>query len=238
MLGGLRATQSAPLEPGTPVQVIGDVHGRLDLLEALLAELDPDLPTVLVGDLVDRGEDSAAVLRLLQQRDDLICLLGNHEAMMIEFLDEPLRGRAWMRNGGLQTLQSFGVTGITEASQGEAASAARDKLYEAMGSDLIDWLRDRPLWRRFGNLLVTHAGANPDLPPEDCPERDFLWGATDFGNRPRGDGLWVAHGHKIVTVPVAQEGRIAVDTGAYATGRLTAAVIDDHKVHFITLKRG
>lgn len=228
----------APLAPEEPLAVIGDVHGRDDLLGRLLGRLGreaPDHRVVLVGDLVDRGEGSAAVLRRLLGREDLVVLKGNHEAMCLDFLSEPERkGTAWMRNGGLQTLASFGVGGLGRTPGPEAMRAASERLAGAMGPEMIGWLQARPLWWRSGNVAVVHAGADPARPLEEQEEVTLTWGHPRFGEEARRDGLWVVHGHTILPQPVAAGGRIGVDTGAYATGRLTAALIGPGRVDFMS----
>jgi serine/threonine protein phosphatase 1 len=228
----------APLAPERPLAVIGDVHGRDGLLGRLLgqvAERAPEAQVVLVGDLIDRGEESAAVLRRVSGREDLVCLRGNHEAMCLEFLDDPeALGPRWLYNGGLQTLSSFGVRGVTERLRGDGLREVRDRLEEAMGEGLIAWLRDRPLWWRSGNVAVAHAGADPARPLEQQQEQALLWGHPRFGVIPRRDGLWIVHGHTILPEPVVEDGRIGVDTGAYATGQLTAALIEAGRVEFVS----
>lgn len=230
--------RAAGPRPDRPLAVIGDVHGCDALLGRLLDRLgreEPDRLVVLVGDLVDRGEDGAGVLRRLIGRPDLVVLAGNHESMLLQMLDDPARaGLGWLRNGGLQTLASFGIGGLGAAPSAEALAEAAARLGEAMGGDAVAWLRDRPLWALSGNLLVTHAGADPDLGPEAQPREVLLWGHPRFGRRARGDGLWVAFGHRIAAQPYAEGGVISVDTGAFATGRLTAALVDpDGAVRFV-----
>jgi serine/threonine protein phosphatase 1 len=227
----------APLAPDGPLAVIGDVHGRDDLLGRLLgrlAEEAPDHAVVLVGDLIDRGEQSAQVLRRLAARPDILCLRGNHDVMCLDFLDEPERaGPGWLHNGGLQTLASFGV-GAGGLGRPEALREARDALALAMGDGLVDWLGSRPLWWQSGNVVVTHAGADPLRSMAEQEDRDLLWGSSRFGKMPRSDGLWVVHGHRIQPEAHATAGRIAVDTGAYATGRLTAALISPGELRFLS----
>ncbi len=211
-----------------PVSVIGDVHGRRDLLERLLDRLERDVPdaaVVTVGDYVDRGPDSRGALDLLAAREGVIALKGNHEDMLLGFLGSPrAEGPRWLYNGGVETLESYGIYGCTETSPGADLERAAEQLGEALGP-ILAWLRERPLAWRTGGLLVCHAGADPSRPPDDQDEADLLWGHPDFGRRRRRDGLWVAHGHTIVEKPFAAGGRIATDTGAVFTGRLTAAII-------------
>jgi len=219
--------------PDVPLQVVGDIHGRLDLLRLILGVCDPDLPLVCVGDYIDRGEESAGVLRLLAQSPHL-CLMGNHEEMLLNFLDTPESGGArWLRHGGLQTLASFGVAGATATSAPATLVAASAALRRAMGDDLIGWVRALPLFHLSGNIAVVHAGADPAR-PIDGQRNALLWGHPDFTRTPRRDGLWVVHGHSVVMQPGIADGRIAIDTGAYATGQLTMARIAAGTVRFVS----
>jgi serine/threonine protein phosphatase 1 len=223
------------IAPDTRFIALGDIHGRHDLLARFL-DTRPEQQMICVGDYIDRGDNSAQVLRMLQMRPDIICLSGNHEEMMLGFLDAPAQhGSRWLRNGGLQTMASFGVYGVTEASRTEALTQARDKLAETMGDDLITWLRNRPTRWQSGNVAVVHAGADPATPIEDQTTRTLHWGHPDFERKQRQDGVWVVHGHTMVDAAHATQGRIAIDTGAYATGCLTAAVIDEDGVRFETI---
>lgn len=225
--------QLPPLAPERAVWVIGDVHGcdrllgqLLDRIDAARAQEPADL--VLVGDYVDRGEESRAVLTRLRGMD-AVCLLGNHERMMFDFMDDPeRRGNRWLRYGGLQTLASYGIGGLSEASSGTILLPAATALREAMGEDVLFWLRSRPLQWASGNLAVVHAAADPEVPLDDQPSEVLMWGHPDFLSTARRDGIWVAHGHTVVPLPQAgadAQGRIAVDTGAYYTNCLTAALI-------------
>ncbi len=222
----------APIAPGVPFVALGDLHGRADLLEKALSSL-PACQIVCVGDYVDRGEHSADVLRILRKRPDLICLSGNHEEMMLHFLDDPQKfGPRWLRYGGLQTLVSFGIAGANEGSTGPELVQTGAALRAAMGPDLIQWLRTRPTSWKSGNVAVVHAGADPKLPIADQPTQALHWGHADFHKLDRQDGTWVLHGHNIIDAPTALQGRIAIDTGAYATDRLTAALVTDDGVEF------
>lgn len=232
-----RPAVTAKLDLPSPIAVIGDIHGccglLLQLLDRLAAEA-PDASIVCVGDYIDRGDHSADVIDLLMQRPDVRCLKGNHEAMCLGFLDHPTRGgMSWLRNGGLQTLASYGIAGPVPGTD-RTLKRVRDDLALAMGDARIDWLRALPPSCQSGNLLITHAGADPERTPEDQRLKDLLWGCANFMTKPRTDGLWVAFGHVIQDAPSAESGRIAVDTGAYATGMLTAAILGDGPPRFVT----
>lgn len=234
---------SRPLEPDQPFLAIGDVHGRVDLverLEQIILKEAPGLPAVFVGDYIDRGEQSAEVIELLMSSSEegaqpVFCLRGNHEDMCLAFLDKPVEnGARWLRFGGLQTLASFGVTAKGATSQPDVLQRMRDDLALAMGDRVIDWLRARPTLWSSGNVHVTHAGADPARPIQSQTQRTLMWGHKDFLEKPRTDGQWVVYGHVIVDQPKAAIGRIAIDTGAYATGRLTAALISGNSVRFMS----
>jgi len=225
-----------PIAPEEPLCVIGDIHGCADLLERLslmiAAEVDTGTRIICVGDYVDRGDASAAVLRMLMEEatrsgTPLTCLAGNHEDMLIGFLDDPQQaGSRWLRYGGLQTLASFGLRGVSETMSGPDLDRARDGLREAMGPKLEAWLRGLPLHVQSGNVAIVHAAADPELPILQQDRKVLLWGHAEFSRRPRTDGVWVAHGHTVVPEIRQQRGRLALDTGAYATGRLSAAILD------------
>jgi len=223
------------LAPENTFIAVGDIHGRCDLLQRFL-ELRPLYPVICVGDYVDRGDQSADVLRLLHARPDITCLSGNHEEMMLRFLDNPEEtGQRWLRYGGLQTLASFGIAGLTESSGADTLRSARDQLENAMGPKLVAWMRALPSRWQSGNVAVVHAGADPARSIADQNIKTLHWGHPDFPKIERNDGLWVIHGHTIVEAPSATAGRISIDTGAYATGHLTAVLIEPGKATFETI---
>ncbi|CUH79080.1 metallophosphoesterase [Tropicibacter naphthalenivorans] len=233
-------TFSAPIAPEQSFFAIGDIHGSLEPFRATLRVIETieERPTVIcVGDYVDRGEESAEILNLLKRLntefpDLFLCLKGNHEEMMLNFLDDPGKhGRRWLRHGGLQTVASFGLGYNAET----ALETLRDQLADAMGPDMIDWMRNLPDRWQSGNVAVVHAGADPSVPIDLQAQRTLLWGHPEFVTKPRSDETWVLHGHTIVKTPHARAGRIAVDTGAYATGVLTTAyVCTNGEVEFFT----
>lgn len=235
-----RAHTMPPIEVTAPVYIVGDVHGSLALLEGLLERIDRDLSEhdmgqpylVFLGDYIDRGEDGAGVLKLIsmlaeQMPQQVVCLCGNHEAMMRDFLADPATyGRRWLRNGGLQTLSSFGLGGLTERANDAALLTAAAELRDAMPASLEPWLGGLPSQWRCGNLVCVHAALDPLLPPEAQSETVCFWGHSGFlEGGGRRDGLWVAHGHTIVDQAGPINGRLPLDTGAYYTGVLTAAAL-------------
>lgn len=232
--------QWQPPVPAQRTYVVGDVHGCADQLSALLREIDGDsedagtdpVTLVFVGDYVDRGPDSAVVLRFLHDLsrtypEHVVCLRGNHEEMLLAFLADPIgRGPDWLRYGAVETLQSFGITPpavppeeVTRAQLIDLAGALR----VAMGGLLITWLRALPVSWNSGNLWVVHAGADPFEPMERQTEQALLWGHKDFNRVDRSDDQWVVVGHKVVDVAHSKRGRVYVDTGAATGGTLTAA---------------
>ncbi|SIO16864.1 metallophosphoesterase [Vannielia litorea] len=216
-------------EPSEAFVAVGDVHGRDDLLARLLDRLNreaPGLPLVFVGDYVDRGDQSAQVLRRLKALDAegrAVCLRGNHEEMMLSFAEG--RYPRWLAHGGLQTLASFGLgAGVTE-NGGRGLEAAMVELRATLeGEGLLPWLSAMPRFWTSGNAAVTHAGADPARALE-AQSRSLTNGHPDFFSTPRSDGLWIVHGHYVRDEPEVAPGRIAIDTGAFATGRLTAVVM-------------
>ena len=231
----------APLEIDLPTYAIGDVHGRDDLLARLLGTIEADAAArgfgrdwrlVLMGDYVDRGEQSAQVLARIRgllagdsPAGETHALRGNHEAMMAAFAETPEAGPRWLRNGGLQTMVSYGVGGVELTREGADLTASAAALAAAADADL-KMIAELPVWLRFGTVLFSHAGADPDLPPDLQSERTLIWGAPRFFQVTRKDGLWCVYGHYVVDEAHVSQGRVAVDTGAYHSGVLSAVRLE------------
>lgn len=247
ILDRLRKLGGPPVpRPETPLIVVGDIHGSIRPLERLLWRLrrDPDAMQpgtrmVFVGDLVDRGPDSRDVIdrvRLLQAEGpwQVECLMGNHEAMLLDFLDpDPCETRAdpakraarWLNNGGDATLASFGVPLPATAEQSDGLNALRAALAQAMGSVRIDWLRSRPLYVRSGDVVAVHASWDRDRADGDQVPDILLWGrGAPRRLRPTAPP-WVVHGHTITRPAQVTGTRIAVDSGAWLCGELSCALI-------------
>lgn len=228
---------NTPHHVAAPHYAVGDIHGRMDLLTLLRRAIDQDrldhpemkdAPIVYLGDYVDRGEDTAQVLRHLfhvsqTHPDQHICLMGNHEAMMLDFLDNPAKaGPRWLRYGGMQTLASFGITGVQERMTADDLEKTADALRGAIRPAMLTWLQTLPKQYQSGNVVFVHAALNPARAVDDQSTHTRLWGHDDFATTARSDGTWVVHGHSIVDQFSIAQGRMSIDTGAYATGRLTA----------------
>lgn len=236
---------TAPIAPEQAFCAVGDVHGCLNQFEqipALLKEHGMDeAPLIFVGDYIDRGEQSAQVLRGLiamqkEAPDRIICLKGNHEQMLCDVLRNPVKhGPRWLKYGGLQAVASFGVQPVLGGGSPEQWEAMGDALREAMGQEMVDWVNDLPLTWQTGNIFVCHAGADPIVPLDFQNAKTLVWGSPAFHEMTREDGQWVVHGHTIMDQPIMKDGRISVDTGCYATGRLTCVRIAPGEVEFLTL---
>lgn len=242
--GAAAAQFGAPGAEDRVIYAVGDIHGRHDLLRRLLdriledaatAELKPVL--VFLGDYIDRGEGARESVELLRsvaewREPQTVFLMGNHEQMLLRFLRDPGTGEHWLRFGGLQTLMSYGVRSAAKLHKEDGALRVRAELSAVLGPDLgfIEGLR---LSHRAGNLFFAHAGADPAKPVDEQDVTTLLWGCRAFHRSDRDDGIWVVHGHTVVERPVAERGRISVDTGAYFSGRLTAARIASGAVTFL-----
>lgn len=227
---GKSATAGDRPRPDATLSVIGDVHGCDDALSRLLAM--PEVAAgqlVFVGDLIDRGPDSKAVLdRVIGLARDgaASVIMGNHERMLLDFLDNPSgKARRWLTFGGAQTLESYGIAPPPEGAPPRRLNRVRDALAAALGEDAIAWLRARPLVFSSGNVAVVHAGADPERAMDEQRAAVLLWGHENLGAVARRDGTWIVHGHSVVRRPRDADGVISIDTGAYSTGVLSAAVI-------------
>lgn len=235
------------MRPERPFYAIGDVHGCLKQMQAALNRIDDDIeaheiddPTlVFLGDYVDRGPNSAGVLEEVMQLalsdpEAVICLMGNHERMMLDFLDKPLKaGPRWLRYGGVETLESFGIESITQDAEPEQLYEACEELWDALPEGMEPWLRHLSMRWSCGNLHCVHAALDPAHPIKQQSQETMLWGCESFMKTPRSDGNWVIHGHTVVDKPVWENSRISLDTGCYYTGNLTAAAFTNNTCRIV-----
>lgn len=229
---------------GERIYAIGDIHGRYDLLRDLLRRIEAHskaLPepksfhVVLLGDLVDRGPDSAEILRYLYELDKtisgLIVLMGNHEEVMLRVYDgETLLLRPWLRIGGAETLRSFGLE--PPHRDGDPV-AFLEQMRRAIPRELMDWMRSLPVTARSGDYVFVHAGVRPGVALKRQTKTDMIWIREEFLQFRGEHGATIVHGHSISPSVDLQPNRIGIDTGAYRTGVLTALYLEGSKREII-----
>ena len=238
-----------PVAADRLVYAIGDVHGRVDLLEPLMEKILVDalshqedgenMPADVVvhGDVVDRGPNTRETLEFLLAIQewpeiDPIYLLGNHEQMLLEFLEDPLANKRWLRYGGYETLLSYELDLRGDLFEDRTILRVAGDLGAAMGPH-VDLLRRFTLSHQNGNLFFSHAGADPAVPIQDQQTGALVWGIDSFARQTRKDGYWVVHGHTVVEKPIVRNGRISIDTGAYLSGALTALKVIGSEISFL-----
>lgn len=227
----------------TRVYAIGDVHGRLDLLDALLARIadesarDPagTVHLVMLGDLIDRGPQSAQVVeRLLTVPagvDEMHLLMGNHEEALLEILDgahAQLPG--WIRYGGEQALESYGLEAKAIFGDRETLVA---KIHAGIPAPHVRLFRSMVDYVQIGDYLFVHAGIFPGRPLDQQQVHDLRWIREEFLEDDRDHGVMIVHGHTITPDVDCRPNRIGIDTGAYRSGILTALVLEGRAQRFL-----
>ncbi len=226
--------------------VIGDIHGRSDLLDRLVGEIARDLDTdpvgsaltVTLGDYIDRGSDSRGVLERLVSNPfptALTALKGNHETYLTAFLEEPEIAAHWQRLGGMETLQSYGVPVAALMTARDYADASA-RLRAVLPPDHLVFLRALPTSLTVGEYFLCHAGVRPGVPLDRQADDDLLWIRQEFLSSRADFGKIVVHGHTPAEAPEVLPNRINVDTGAFKTGRLTCAVLGRGRVRFLSTR--
>lgn len=226
--------------PTDRIYAVGDVHGRVDLLNGMIKKIALDIlehedertPRIIfLGDYIDRGDHSKDVIDVLISfegtlpKERLRFLMGNHEAALLSFLQDPTGRAEWLRFGGLQTLSSYGVVPPKSNPDPADLIGVADALRAAMGPH-ISFLMSFERIIRSGDVVFAHAGIEPGVALENQDEDAILWGRSNFIEAGGEKGLRVVHGHYDANEPVLTPARICVDTGAYYSGRLTAVRLD------------
>ncbi|MGE4350929.1 MAG: metallophosphoesterase family protein [Bdellovibrionales bacterium] len=237
--------------PSTPtgyrLYAVGDIHGRLDHLVRLLASIEqnaarhPDKKKVVIflGDYVDRGMDSKGVLDCLSQWKipDIksVFLRGNHDDMFLRFL----RGQvdvapSWLSLGGAAALASYGITSLS----GVAGKGKIETLLKTVQAKVpqthVDFLRKTIYAAAYGHYYFVHAGVRPSVPLDQQKPVDQMHIRGDFLLCEDSFGRIVVHGHTIRPDPEVKRNRIGIDTGAFATGKLTCLILDGTSRAFLT----
>ena len=232
----------ASVPPGHAVYAVGDIHGRADLLDKLLDRIvaeatrhadDKHRWLILLGDYIDRGPSSRAVVERLLNDPlpgfDTVRLLGNHEEALLDFLDGRSDGQDWLSFGGLETLMAYGVP-----LRGDLDTEGRETELRVPQAHRV-FYRSCQLHHTVGDYLFVHAGVRPGISLEAQRRTDLLWIRDDFLRaRSALPGKVVVHGHTICDLPQDLGHRINVDTGAFASGRLTCLVLRGTRRQFLS----
>ena len=248
---GARAT----VPEGTRVYAIGDIHGRLDLLQSLLQGIISDsreAPVarnllIFLGDYVDRGPDSKGTIDFLINKlpggFEPVFLKGNHEDLMLDFLAargmeaREHSGEGWLMNGGDTTLESYDVS-VPDHAMGvvpdeDLLTAARE-LKEQVPETHLSFLKNLKYYHVEGDFLFVHAGLRPGVSLARQSEADMMWIRDVFlSHTGFFDGHIVVHGHSIKPTPDVQATRIGIDTGAWYSNRLTALALEGDEYWFL-----
>lgn len=230
---------------GSRVYAVGDIHGRLDLLDALLGEIEADSASrghanvliVFLGDLIDRGPDSRGVVdRLIGYRDGPVAtrfLMGNHEEVFLRALSGDQKAlRFLIRIGGRETILSYGIdeTEYQNLDFDDLAAALRERVPAAH----TDFLSSFEEWVEAGDYLFVHAGVRPGVELGEQRASDLRWIREDFLQHRDDFGKLVVHGHSIVPEVDIRANRIGIDTGAYQSGKLTAIGLEGAERWFLS----
>jgi serine/threonine protein phosphatase 1 len=230
--------------PGHRAYAVGDVHGRLDLLEALFDKIQADMAErgplnttlVFVGDLIDRGPSSAGVVERLRTYRHPgvrpVFLLGNHEEVLLRILDgDASLIPSWLKFGGAECFRSYG--GDPSALERMPGSDAVAAVRGAVPDTHVEFLNGFADTFRFGDYLFVHAGIRPGIALEEQRQSDLRWIREPFLFDNTDHGFVVVHGHTIALKVEERANRIGIDTGAFATGILTALGIEGTERWFI-----
>jgi len=240
----LRAFGRQPSLPtGTRIYAVGDIHGRLDLLNELLSRIDADLALrpanravyVFLGDYIDRGPCSRETIDLLIQHSrahECVFLKGNHELIALKCLSDRSLFDQWMRLGGVETLISYGVAPAQLAS-GKPVVELQAAFHRALPQAHFGFFRDLQLSYECGDFFFAHAGVKPGVELSRQMEHDLLWIRDEFLSSQEDFGKIVIHGHTPTRDIEVGPNRINIDTGAFATGRLTCLVIEQASLSVI-----
>jgi serine/threonine protein phosphatase 1 len=233
---------------GARAYAIGDIHGRLDLLTLLLAKVEADIAArpnkrnfiIFLGDLIDRGADSAGVVERLRTyrpaNARTIFLAGNHEEVLLNILNgDASILPSWLKFGGAECAQSYGLEpdSLRQIEEGAAADLVRAKVPRAH-REFLESFGDT---FSFGDYLFVHAGIRPGIGIEQQDRYDLRWIREPFLSDAKEHGVMVVHGHTIVPQVEERPNRIAIDTGAYASGVLTALAIEDGERWYLATSR-
>jgi serine/threonine protein phosphatase 1 len=233
------ADHRASIGEAIRLYVIGDIHGRSDLLDRMVQKIEldmgqypgPQCMTVTLGDYIDRGPDSRGVLDRLARNPfptRYLALKGNHEELLDSFLRDPSIGHYWRRLGGLETIHSYRVP-VSALMTGGGFEQACNTLKLAIPNEHLRFLGSLKTSLTMGKFFLCHAGVRPGVLLQAQKDDDLLWIREQFLTSTMDFGKIVIHGHSPNEWPEVRPNRINIDTGAFATGRLTCLVVEDER---------
>ncbi|HYG28019.1 MAG TPA: metallophosphoesterase family protein [Caulobacteraceae bacterium] len=235
----IAAAERPETPQGTVIWAIGDIHGRLDLLQPMVEAIMADAAAsaadrkvvIFLGDYVDRGPDSRGVIRYLADLPadrgiEWRFLKGNHEEAMLDFLDDPSAGARWCEYGGDAALRSYGLKPPELKHKVEAWARVANDLEHKVARRERDFLENLKLSLSIGDYFFSHAGARPGVPLERQTERDLMWIRNSFLDSDVGFEKVVVHGHTPTREVHVDQRRIGVDTKAYDSGVLSAVRLE------------
>jgi serine/threonine protein phosphatase 1 len=242
-----RTTPSAQVEldgfrlpEGTLVYAVGDIHGRADLLRGTFARIDADRAAgvppqtieIYLGDYIDRGPASREVIDLLISRGErhaTVFLKGNHEDFALQFLNTPRLFANWSKLGGLETLASYGLQPSIARTEKQQIALA-EEFSARLPASHRDFLLRLQVFFSCGDFFFVHAGIRPGVALSRQREQDLIWIRDEFLTHQGTFEKMIVHGHTPVVAPEFRANRINIDTGAYATGRLTCLRIQGSRL--------
>lgn len=234
----------ACLPLGHRIYAVGDIHGRVDCLSDLLQKMHnhmrqypvADNTVVFLGDYVDRGPHSKEVVDCLLEHPlpaKNIYLMGNHEYVLLLFLKGEFPYKVWLRWGGEATLTSYGVVPCSPDAVDEEVGEVRAQLESRISAAHKQFYAQLQLTYEAGDYLFVHAGVRPGLELGKQQMEDLLFIREDFLNEPVSIDKTIIHGHTVFKEPFIRDKSIGIDTGAYATGILTALILENNTYEFL-----
>ncbi|MGP9813771.1 metallophosphoesterase family protein [Rhodopseudomonas sp. NSM] len=234
---------AASTPPATRIYAVGDIHGRADLLAEIADLIDDDQRRrpvrhaieVYLGDYIDRGPDSRAAIDILCRRlvrKRAICLRGNHEELMENFLRDPRALQRWLQLGGLNTLASYQLSPASKPEKIDA-DALREQFMRVFPRAHQLFLACLRTSFHCGDYLFVHAGIRPGVPVALQDPADLMWIRNDFLDWPHMHEAVIVHGHTPVPHPDIRPNRINIDTGAWKSGVLTCLVLEGSSVQML-----
>lgn len=230
------------LPEGVRAYAVGDIHGRADLVEKMLAFIAEDaarnnaqqVVEIFLGDYIDRGGEAKQVIEQLirppENGHERVCLCGNHEQIMLEFLDEPQLFRSWSQHGAMGTFLSYGVEIPRDVSQ-DPSFSFHAQLCEKLPDSHLQWLEALKASYSLGDYFFAHAGINPEQPLEAQDPSDLYWIRREFLEATGPFEKYIVHGHTPQSEPELLPHRANLDVSAAETDQLACLIIQGSERH-------